>query len=107
MLIYSGRVDPEWNMSADDWTELKRLMESLPGQTEHSGTFESPSLLGYRGFQSTWNDDEVYFLAQTKQAVHVRRDSFTVYEDPLKLIEKWFVENANARANLHLPVPAN
>lgn len=107
MLIYSGRPDPKWSMSIDQWNELKRLMGSLPERTEHAGRFEVPSILGYRGFQSTWNDEEVYFIAQTKQAVHVQRDSFIVYEDPSKLIETWFVDNAKTRANLDLPIPSN
>ena len=105
MLIYSGRPDPQWNMSVDHWDQLNELVDALPGRVEHQGTFDEPSLLGYRGFQSEWNDHKIFYVAQTKQAVKVQVGSYTVYEDSSNSIEQWFVKNAKEDGDLDLQIP--
>jgi hypothetical protein len=105
MLIYSGRPDPQWTMLVDDWNELNQLIETLPGKVEHQGKFNEPSVLGYRGFVSDWKDEQVYYLAQNKQAVKVKTNSYIVYNDPTKSVEIWFLNNAKKNGDFDLPIP--
>ncbi len=107
MMIYSGRPDPQWNMLVDDWNELEKLIETLSGKVEQQGKFDEPSILGYRGFVSDWKHKQIYYIAQTKQAVKVKRNSFIVYNDPSKSVEIWFLNNAKKNGNLDLQIPEN
>ena len=104
MLIYSGRPDPKWNMPVDQWNQLNELVDALPGRVEYQGMFEEPSMLGYRGFRSEWKNDKISYVPQTRQAVKVQLDSFTVYEDPLSSVEQWFVRNAKENGDLDLQI---
>jgi len=79
MSIYSGRPDPQWEMTDDDWNELNKLIETLSGKVEYQGIFEEPSMLDYRGFVSDWKGEQIYYMALKKQAVKVKTNSFVVY----------------------------
>ncbi len=107
MMIYSGRPDPQWTMTNDDWNELNKLIETLSGKVEYQGIFDEPSMLGYRGFVSNWKDEQIYYIALEKQAVKVKTNLFIVYNDPSKSVEIWFLNNAKKNGNLDLQIPEN
>jgi hypothetical protein len=107
MMIYSGRPDPQWTMTNDDWNELNKLIETLSGKVEYQGIFDEPSMLGYRGFVSNWKDEQIYYIALEKQAVKVKTNLFIVYNDPTKSVEIWFLNNAKKNGNLDLQIPEN
>ena len=107
MSVFSGRPDPRWTMSNDDWNELNQLIETLSGKVEKQGTFQEPSILGYRGFEGSANNDKIYYVARTKQVVKARTNSFFVYDDPTKSVETWFVKNAEKNGVSNLPTPEN
>jgi len=107
MSIYSGRPDPQWEMTDDDWNELNKLIETLSGKVEYQGIFEEPSMLDYRGFVSDWKGEQIYYMALKKQAVKVKTNSFVVYDDPSKSVEIWFLNNAKKNGNLVLQIPEN
>jgi hypothetical protein len=104
MLVFSGRPDPTWAISSDDWQTLNKQIHNLQGRLEHTGQYEFPSVLGYRGFQVLRDNEEVYYVAAQKKAVQVKQHCFITYDDPSRSIEEWFFRHAKQVAHIDLPV---
>ncbi|CAF1350678.1 unnamed protein product [Adineta ricciae] len=106
--IYSGRPNPHWSLSLEEWSQLTRLIATLPKLAENgNGPFEFPGQLGYTGFFAHFSIvssyPDVYYVAQHQQAVLSNPGGHVIYNDQEKLIEKWFKDSAN-RHGIPLPI---
>lgn len=81
-LVYSGRRDPVWPVSADLGHRLEHLWGRLPAW---SGAFPRPAPLGYRGCRLTAPDGRTWtaFGELVTLAPDSRRDTGRQFESSL------------------------
>ena len=108
MHIYSGRPNPHWSVSLEEWSQLTQLIATLPKLAENeNGPFRFPGQLGYAGFSAHFpivsSYPDVYYVAQNQQTVLSNPGGHVIYNDQEKLIEKWFTDSAN-RHGTSLPI---
>ncbi|CAF0766089.1 unnamed protein product [Adineta steineri] len=105
--IYSGRPNPRWQLSIDEWSQLNQLIVKLSKITENEiGPYQFPGQLGYSGFAAHFaivsSYPDIYYVAQKQQAVLSNPGGHIIYNDQEKTIENWFKDSANHHG---IPLP--
>ncbi|CAF1038766.1 unnamed protein product [Didymodactylos carnosus] len=109
MYVYSGRPNPKWSITSDDWQHLNKIINSLQKiyKDEVLGSYTFPSSLGYGGFHAEFDIvssyPDVYYVAKDKYVVLSNPGGHVIYNDPTKLVERWFMNNAKTN-NIDLPL---
>ncbi|UJR07261.1 hypothetical protein I4U23_011549 [Adineta vaga] len=106
--VYSGRPNPQWQLTFDEWSQLNQLIVKLPKITENGlGPYQFSGRLGYSGFSAHFpavsSYPDIYYVAQHQQAVLSNPGGHIIYNDKEKSIEKWFKDSANAHG-ISLPI---
>lgn len=99
IFIYSGRQNPRWQLSIEEWQELSQLIDTLPKVTENNnGPYEFGGKLGYSGFHAHFaivsSYPDIYYVSDKQQAVLSNPGGHLLFADQQKLIEKWFIDSA-------------
>jgi hypothetical protein len=107
--IFSGRPNPRWQLSLEEWQQLNQLIESLPKLTENTiGPYQFKGNLGYTGFYAYFSIvssyPDIYYVANKQQAVLSNPGGHLIFIDQQKLIEKWFIDSAKNHG-IQLPLP--
>jgi hypothetical protein len=110
IFIYSGRPNPRWQLSLEEWQQLSQLIDTLPKLTENNnGPYQFNGNLGYTGFYAHFSIvssyPDIYYQANKQQAILSNPGGHLIFMDQQKLIEKWFLDSANHHGiQLSLPV---
>lgn len=106
--IYSGRPNPRWDFTIEEWSQLNQLIGKLPKIVDDgSGPYTFPGQLGYSGFAAHFlivsSYPDIYYVAQSRQVVLSNPGGHMIYNDEQKSIETWFRDSA-ARHGVPLPI---
>ncbi|CAF3706630.1 unnamed protein product [Rotaria sp. Silwood1] len=106
VFLYSGRPNPHWRLSLEDWQQLNQLIQKLPQLSDNNGSYRFDGNLGYSGFYAHFaivsSYPDIYYVAKTHQVVLSNPGGHLIYNDEQKLIEKWFIISAQNH-NIQLP----
>jgi hypothetical protein len=99
IFLYSGRPNPRWQLSLEEWQQLSQLIDILPKLTENnSGPYQFTGDLGYSGFYAHFSIvssyPDIYYVANKQQAVLSNPGGYLIFVDQQKIIEKWFINSA-------------
>ena len=97
LMIFSGRPNPNWVLSAEQTAEFHARMARLPS----AGTTQAPpDALGYSGFWVAFLDEP-----RRRQVVRIGRGHVTIeivktarhLADPDRVMERWLLQTAGDR----------
>jgi len=97
--IYSGRPNPRWALSIEEWKQLNQLINTLPKLIENNlGPYQFAGGLGYSGFAAHFSIvssyPDIYYVANQQQTVLSNPGGHDIFNDQHKIIETWFRDNA-------------
>lgn len=96
--MFSGRPNPQWNLTPEENAELNRLLQTLP--KDKTGKASIPGL-GYRGFIVTATEDKVEGCTE----VFIFREYVTAkcsgellqFADKDRTLERWLLQTGRGR----------
>ncbi|MFL5463160.1 MAG: hypothetical protein ACJ8AC_03895 [Gemmatimonadaceae bacterium] len=90
--IYSGRVNPEWNLTGKQANELLALLDNL----SESQPIVFPSHLGYTGFRVAWDENGAEpkreIIAYRGQILYESDNSKKYFADPERRLEMFLLK---------------
>ncbi|CAF3420089.1 unnamed protein product [Rotaria sp. Silwood1] len=97
--LYSGRPNPVWSLTPEQWGDLNQIIQTLPNSGEEKqGRYQFSGGLGYSGFYAHFSIissyPDVYYVAADQQAVLSNPGGHRIFSDKDKLVEKWFIDSA-------------
>ncbi|CAF1140565.1 unnamed protein product [Rotaria sordida] len=106
--IYSGRPNPRWQLSLEEWQQVNQLIQTLPNSgKEIEGPYQFSGGLGYTGFYAHFSIvssyPDIYYVAAHKQAVLSNPGGHFIFNDKCKLVEQWFIDSAKSHG-IQLPL---
>lgn len=94
--IYSGRVNPEWNLTDKQANELLALLDNL----SESQPSIFPSHLGYTGFRVAWDENGTKakreIVAYRGQILYRNDNSKKYFTDPERRLEKFLLKTGDS-----------
>ncbi len=106
VFLYSGRPNPRWQLSMEEWVQLNQLIYTLPKTADNTGPYQFHGDLGYSGFYAHFlpaaSYPDIYYVANKQQAVLSNPGSHLIFADQKKVVQKWFVDSAK---NHGIPIP--
>jgi hypothetical protein len=96
--VFSGRPNPQWQLTSDEWVELRRRIGALPAAAESA----TRSGLGYRGIVITPRGDEKLGFTSLLVSSGVivasdTRGNKRTLEDSGRSLELWLLGLARTR----------
>ncbi|CAF0812718.1 unnamed protein product [Rotaria sordida] len=106
--LYSGRPNPVWPLSPEQWGDLNKIIQTLPSSgNEKEGPYQFSGGLGYSGFYAHFSIissyPDVYYVVANQQAVLSNPGGHRIFNDKQKLVEKWFIDSAE-KHGIHIPL---
>ncbi|CAF2403182.1 unnamed protein product [Rotaria sp. Silwood2] len=97
--LYSGRPNPVWSLSFEQWGDLNQIIQRLPNSGEEKeGPYQFSGGLGYSGFHAHFSIissyPDVYYVAAGQQTVLSNPGGHLIFNDKDKVVEKWFIDSA-------------
>jgi hypothetical protein len=74
VFLYSGRPNPRWQLTFEEWQRLNQIIQTLPKLTEdNTGPYQFHGDLGYSGFYAHFSIissyPDIYYVANKHQVV--------------------------------------
>ena len=106
--LYSGRPNPRWQLTLEEWQQLNQLIQTLPKLTDdNNGPYEFIGDLGYSGFYAHFSIissyPDIYYVANKHQVALSNPGGHMIFIDEQKLIETWFINSAK-KHDIPLPI---